>query len=76
MNLINFKYALKGKKNVNTSRERKIRIYVFLCAVKVNSNHGIRLKRRMSFFIWPPLFLCNMRRSQRKTTKEILQNSG
>ena len=32
---------------------------VFLCAVKVNSNHGIRLKTRMSFFIWPSLFLCS-----------------
>ena len=32
---------------------------VFLCSVKVNSNHGIRLKTRMSFFIWSPLFLCN-----------------
>ena len=32
---------------------------VFLCAVKVNSNHGIRLKTRMSFFIWPSLFSCN-----------------
>ena len=32
---------------------------VFLFTVKVNSNHGIRLKTRMSFSIWPPLFLCN-----------------
>ena len=32
---------------------------VFLCAVKVNSNHGRRLKTTMSFFIWPSLFLCN-----------------
>ena len=31
---------------------------VFLCDVKVNSNHGIRLKTRMSFFIRPPLFIC------------------
>ena len=39
--------------------ERKTRMCVFLCAVRVNSNHGIRLKARMSFFIWPSLFLCN-----------------
>ena len=32
---------------------------VFLYDVKVNSNHGIRLKTKMSFFIRPPLFLCN-----------------
>ena len=30
---------------------------VFLYDVKVNSNHGIRLKTEMSFFIRPPLFL-------------------
>ena len=40
-------YSRKGK-NFNTSRERKTRICVFLCAVKVNS-----------FFIWPSLFSCN-----------------
>ena len=34
-------------------------VYSFLCTVKVNSNHGIRLKAKMSFFIWPSLFLCN-----------------
>ena len=39
--------------------ERKISICVFLCAAKVNSNHGLRLKTRMSFFIWSPLFLYN-----------------
>ena len=59
MNLINFKWLTKGKENANTSRERKIRMCVFLFAVRVNSNHGIRLKTRMSFFIWPSLFLCN-----------------
>ena len=32
---------------------------VFSCAVKVNSNYGIRLKTRMSFVMWPSLFLCN-----------------
>ena len=26
--------------------------------LKVNSNRGIRLKTRMSFFVRPPLFLC------------------
>ena len=31
---------------------------VFLYDVKVNSNHGVRLKTGMSFFIRPPLFLC------------------
>ena len=36
--------------NVNTSRERKIRICVFLRALKGNSNHGIRLKTRMSLY--------------------------
>ena len=46
-------------KNVITSRETKIRMCVFLYDVKVNSNHGITLKARMSFFIRPLLFLCN-----------------
>ena len=50
--------VLKERKNVITSRERKIRISVFLYDVKVKSNHGIRLKTRMSHFIRPPLFLC------------------
>ena len=66
MNLINLRWRLKERKNFNTSRERKTRICLFLCAVnsnhvnsKVNSNHGIRLKTRMSFFIWPSLFSCN-----------------
>ena len=31
----------------------------FLCDVKVNSNRGIRLKTRTSFFIRRPLFLYN-----------------
>ena len=74
-------YSRKGK-NFNTSRERKTRICVFLCAVKVNSNHDERLKARMSFFIWSSLFSCNtkvnlnLRRSQRKTTEIFLQKSG
>ena len=51
-------YSRKGK-NFNTSRKRKTRIFVFLCAVKVTSNHDERLKTRMSFFIWPSLFSCN-----------------
>ena len=70
-------------KNANTSRERKIRICVFLCAVKVNSNHGIRLKTRMSFFIWPTLFLSNTKVNlnycvgvKEKRPKKILQKSG
>ena len=50
--------VLKERKNVIASRERKIRICVFLYDVKVNSNHGIRLKTRMYLFIRPPLFLC------------------
>ena len=51
-------YSRKGK-NFNTSRERKTRICVFLCAVKANSNHDERLKTRMSLFIWPSLFSFN-----------------
>ena len=50
--------TLKERKNVITTRERKIRMCVFLCDVKVNSTRGIRLKTRMSFFIRPPLFIC------------------
>ena len=33
--------------------------FEYVYSVKVNSNHGLRLKTRMSFFIWLPLFLCN-----------------
>ena len=47
------------KNNCHYSKGTKIRMCVFLYDVKVNSNHGIRLKTRMSFFIRPPLFLCN-----------------
>ena len=56
-------------------------MYVFLFSVRVNSNHGIRLKTRMSFFVWPSLFLYNtksqfklLRRNQRKTTKKSYRN--
>ena len=38
--------VLKERKNVITTKERKIRVCKFLCDVKVNSNHGIRLKTR------------------------------
>ena len=38
---------------------KKIGMCAFLCAVTFNWNHGIRLKTRMPFFIWPTLFLCN-----------------
>ena len=51
------KDVLKDRKNVITSTERKIRMSVFLYDVKVNSNHGMRLKTGMFFFIRPPLFL-------------------
>ena len=39
--------------------KEKYQCVVFLCTVKVNLNHGIRLKTKMSFFIRLPLFLCN-----------------
>ena len=37
-------------KNVITSRESKIQMCAFLYDVKVNSNHVIRLKTRMSLY--------------------------
>ena len=45
-----YNWRIKGKENVVTSAERKIRMRVFLYDVKVNSNHGIRLKSRMSLY--------------------------
>ena len=51
------KDVLKDRKNVITSTERKIRMSVFLYDVKVNLNHGMRLKTGMFFFIRAPLFL-------------------
>ena len=54
---------------------------VFLYDVQVNSNHGVRLKTEMSFFIRPPLFLCypninlNYRVGVKKnTTKKFYRN--
>ena len=41
-------------KNVITSRESKIQMCAFLYDVKVNSNHVIRLKTRMS--LYDPLY--------------------
>ena len=35
-------YSRKGKISIPQG-QKKTRIFVFLCAVKVNSNHGIRL---------------------------------
>ena len=49
-----YNWRIKGKQNVVTSRERKIRMRVFLYDAKVNSNHGIRLKARMS--LYDPLY--------------------
>ena len=43
MSLINFKWRTKGKKKCQYLEGKKNwDVCVFLCAVKVNSNHGIR----------------------------------
>ena len=50
--------------------------------VKVNSNHGIRLKTGMAFFTRPTLFLCygnvnlNYCVGVKKTTKKSYRNQG
>ena len=50
--------------------------------VKVNSNHGIRLKTGMAFFTRPTLFLCygnvnlNYCVGVKKNDQKILQKSG
>ena len=51
-----FLFNCKWKTNVLTSKERKIRMCVFLYNVKVNSNHNVKGK---NIFIWSPLFLQN-----------------
>ena len=56
MFLFDRKWRIKEKINVITSRERKIRMCVFLYDVKVNSNHGFKDK---NIFIWSPLSLQN-----------------
>ena len=59
MNLINFKVGTKGKAKFRYLKGKKNSNVCILYTVKVNSDHGIRLKTRMTFFIWPSLFLCN-----------------
>ena len=54
MFLINCKWRIKEMKNVITLRESKIQMCAFLYDVKVNSNHVIRLKTRMS--LYDPLY--------------------
>ena len=57
MLLIICKWRINGTEKI-TSKERKIRMCVFLYDVKVNSNYGIRLKTGISSFMRPPLFFC------------------
>ena len=61
MLLIICKWRINGTEKI-TSKERKIRMCVFLYDVKVNSNHDIRLKARISFFIRPSLFWLSLKR--------------
>ena len=80
MVLINCKWRIKEKEKCHYLKRGEIWMCVFLYDVKVNWNYDIRLKARMS--LYSPLYsyimlklfklLC---RSQRKTTKKILQKS-
>ena len=44
--------------SIPQKKEKLEHVYSYVL-FKVNLNLGVRVKRRMSSFIWPPLFLCN-----------------